>query len=318
MGPSPMRAIVVPRASPPALELAERPLPGMVSSQCLVRVRASSVNPVDWKLFGGRTRFLLWPLLPQIPGFDICGVVEATGAGVERFRPGDWVYARLDSRLGGAYAEYAVVGEAAAARQPEALSPEEAAAVPLAALTALQALRIRAQPRPGERVLVLGASGGVGHFAVQIARTMGAEVDGVCGSDHVEMVRGLGAARVIDYRKEDPLAIGERYRVVFDAVGKGPAGGYARLLEPGGTYVTTLPSVGSIVEAMRLVVTSRRRVRHILTKPSGRDLEEIGRWIDEGKVRPVVDRRYSLAQAAEAWRYSREGHAGGKIVIRVD
>ena len=313
-----MRAIVVPRATQPELELAERPLPEITRSQCLVRVRASSVNPVDWKLSGRRTRLFFWPMLPRIPGFDVCGVVEAAGAGVERFRPGNWIFARLDGRLGGAYAEYAAVGEAAAARKPQALSPEEAAAVPLAALTALQALRIRTAPRPGERVLVVGASGGVGHFAVQIARAMGAEVDGVCGTDHVDMVRGLGAARVIDYRKEDPLAIGERYRVVLDAVGKGPAGGYARLLEPGGTYVTTLPSVGSVVQAMRLVVTSRRRVRHILTKPSGRELEEIGRWIDEGKVKPVIDRRYSLAQAAEAWRYSREEHAGGKIVIGVD
>jgi len=313
-----MKAIVVPRAPAPELQLAEHPRPAIRPSQCLVRVRAASVNPVDWKLLGGPKRRLLRPLLPRVPGFDVCGVVEASGGGVTRFRPGDWVYAQLDTRLGGAYAEYAAAGEDALARKPQALSPEEAAAVPLAALTALQALSLGGAPQAGERVLVVGASGGVGHFAVQIARAMGAEVDGVCGTDHVGMVRGLGAARVIDYRKEDPLAAGQRYRVVLDAVGRGPAAGYARLLDPGGTYVTTLPSAGSLVEAVRLVLTSRERVRHVLAKPRGSDLERITGWIEAGELRPVIERRYALAQAAEAWRRSREGHVGGKLVILVD
>jgi NADPH:quinone reductase-like Zn-dependent oxidoreductase len=273
-----------------------RPEPG--PGQLLVRVRAAGVNPIDWKIRQGRLRLVLPGRLPLILGFDVAGEVAAIGPEVTQFEPGDAVYAMLDSRHGGGYAEYAAVGDGAAALKPEALSFEQAAAVPLAALTALQALRDIAEVRPGQRVAVVGASGGVGHFAVQLAADLGAEVTAVAGPERQDFVRQLGARRAVDSTREDFTALDEpgvarrdggtrrddsvrpsgatggdpdrepdstdcaTYDAVFDAAGVSSFAACQPALEPGGVYVTT--RVGPVA----FIEEARARIARLLDRSS--------------------------------------------------
>ncbi len=218
----------------------------------------------------------------------------------------------------GGYAEYAAVAERDAARVPSGLSLVEAAAVPLAALTALQALRDRANLQPGRRVLVNGASGGVGTFAVQIAVAMGARVTGTSSGRNAELVRGLGADEVLDYAREDIVAGGERYDVVFDAVNVLSFGKVRRVLRPGGVFVTVNPVVGKLSPGWLARFRGGRRLESVLVRPSGADLETLNAWISEGRVKPVIDRSYGLADVAEAHRHSEGGRARGKILLVVD
>ncbi|HSC95493.1 MAG TPA: NAD(P)-dependent alcohol dehydrogenase [Burkholderiales bacterium] len=300
---------------PDQIVAAEVPVPQPGPSQLLVRVAASSVNPVDWKLHNGHYRWLMPVRFPSIPGFDVAGEVVETGAQVARFKAGDHVFAMSDARAGGASAEYAVVGEGAAARMPSNLSAPEAAAVPLAGLTALQALRDLGHVAAGKRLLVIGASGGVGHFAVQIAKYCGAEVTAVCSSRHVEMVRGLGASRVIDYTSESDFRGPQPYDIVFDVVVNRPVSGFLRLLAPDGIYVSSLPSFGRVAAAFYLPLCSKRRVRVARVAARGEDLDQLRALCDAGKLRPVIDRVLRLEELAAAHAYSARGTTTGKIAI---
>jgi NADPH:quinone reductase-like Zn-dependent oxidoreductase len=324
------------------LELREvrRPVPG--SGQLLVRVRAAGVNPIDWKIRQGRLRLLLPARFPIVLGYDVAGEVAAVGPEVADFEPGDAVYAMLDSRHGGGYAEYAVTGQAAAAFKPEALSWEEAAAVPLAALTALQALRDLAGLQAGDRIAITGAAGGVGHFAVQLAAAaFGAHVTAVAGSEHQDFARRLGAERTVDYTREDFTALEAvaaagavgagnpgsdptDYEAIFDGAGAYGFDFCEPALAPGGIYVTTRPGPAIFLAQLRAALSrlidrqGARRAAFLRTHPSGDDLAALADLIAEGRLRPAIDRVYALDEVRQAHATSQAGHPMGKIVLRID
>jgi NADPH:quinone reductase-like Zn-dependent oxidoreductase len=290
----------------------------------LVRVRAASLNPVDlYELTGtptlARIRGGLSKPKSSDLGVDFAGTVETVGTNVTRFRPGDDVFGRS-----GAFAEHVCVRDAVAAK-PANLTFEQAAAVPVAGLTALQGLRDKGQLRPGQRVLVNGASGGVGTFAVQIARALGAEVTGVCSTGNVEIVRSLGTDHVIDYTVEDFTRNERRYDLLLDVAGSRSWSECRRVLDPQATLVIVGAPKGSRllgplghIARMRLAAwRSSQKAVLFIAKLTPEDLTALGELLEAGTVSPVIDRRYELGDAADAYRYLGEGHAKGKIVVTV-
>jgi len=302
---------------PEHVELAERPEPTPAPNEVLVDVRASSVNPIDWKIVSGVFPMsLMRPPLPYIPGHDIAGVVrKAAGP----FREGERVFARIPGRAGGASAERVPCPPEALAPIPEGMSDHEAAAIPLAALTALQGLRDEArlptEGAAGKRVLVVGASGGVGHFGVQLAKAAGAHVTGVCSGRNAELVAGLGADAVVDYTKTTHYNEGGDFDVILDCVGGESAGRFTPWLKPGGVYASTLPDAGVILRQVGYTLIGKRRVRGVMVKPVGDDLRHIGRLWTEKKLRVVIDEVFPLARLGDAHRKSIAGRARGKIVV---
>jgi NADPH:quinone reductase-like Zn-dependent oxidoreductase len=256
----------------------------------------------------------------QIPGSDVAGQVEAVGSNVTQFQPGDAVFGDLSACGFGAFAEYVAVPETAVASKPAALTFEEAAAVPLAAVTALQGLRDHGHIQSGQRVLVNGASGGVGTFAVQIARSFGAEVTGVCSTSKVELVRSLGADHVIDYTQADFTRSGQRYDLILDTGAYRPLLDYRRALHLRGRYVLVGGAVARMFQTMLLgpwLSMTGSTMGTMLAKPNQQDLVFMRELLEAGKVRSVIDRCYPLGELAEALRYLEDGHARGKVVIAV-
>jgi NADPH:quinone reductase-like Zn-dependent oxidoreductase len=314
-----IRAFGFRRYGPPeVLETLEVPLPEPGPGEVLIRVAAAGVNPADWALRSGRLRPFVRLKLPFVPGSDVAGVVEETGEGVTKFVPGEAVYAMTPTTEGGGYAEYVVVSADNAARVPSGISLGEAGAVPLVSLTALQALRDKAELASGEHVLIHGASGGVGSCAVQIAKRLGARVTAACSGRNVELVRGLGADEVVDYTSEDAAARGPRYDVVFGAVNILPILRWRQALRPGGRIVTVNPLFENGVLGRLVRVIGRVRLEGVLVQPSGADLETVGTWISAGIIRPIIDRSYPLSDAASAHRYSESRRVRGKLVLVVD
>jgi NADPH:quinone reductase-like Zn-dependent oxidoreductase len=245
------------------LRLAERPDPAPGPGEVLINVRAASINPVDWKIRQGELRLFLWLRFPYIPGGDVAGEVAAVGPGATRFRPGDAVVAFVDLRRGGGYAERVAVKESATALKASSLSFIEASTLPIAGCTALQALRDHGGLREGGTALINGGSGGVGHLAVQIGKAMGATITATCGPSNIELVRSLGADRVIDYTQAHLPGLDERYDVFFDAVANWSFASAGGLLKSGGAYVTTLPDpstllLGPLLSIARLFGRTRR------------------------------------------------------------
>lgn len=317
-----MKAILLDRyGGADRLRLGDRPEPKPGPGEMLVDVRAASVNPVDWKIRRGDLRLLLWARMPYTPGGDVAGRVLEIGSEVVRFRPGDAVVAFVDLMRGGGYAERAVVAESAAAIKAGSLDFAEASTLPIAGCTALQALRDHGGLREGGSVLINGGAGGVGHFAVQIGKALGATVAATCGPSNVEFVRSLGADLVIDYAREDFTRRPERYDVIFDAVAMSSFAACRGLLNPGGAYVTTLPSPGTLlwgaVQSAAGLVTRARRSRFIWVRPEGSDLAFLGKLANEGRLRPVIAERLPLDQARAAHELSEQGHVRGKIVLEV-
>lgn len=314
-----MQAVLMPRyGAPVVLSLGRVGRPSLDDHEVLIRVHAAGVNPIDWRIRKGSLRWLLPARTPVVLGFDVAGEVVELGRNAARdgWGFGDRVMAYLDRRFGGGYAEYAACGAEAAVRLPQELTYEEGAAVPLAASTAWQALHDIGRIKPGDRVLVNGASGGVGTFAVQMAAARGAEAHGVCSEANASLVRGLGASRVFDYHAEDFTRSGESYDIVLDAVGKSSYWRCRRVLQPDGCYVTTLPSVQAAAFSVATKVTART-CRFVLARPKQRTLRSIAEAISEGRLRPVIDRVLPLSEAAEAHAFSETGRARGKIVLRV-
>ena len=327
-----MRAIVHSEFGSPdvmRLEEVERPVPG--ADQVLVRIRAASVNPFDWHFLEG-IPYIARPLAfgslrptETRVGVDYAGTIEAVGVDVKRFRPGDEVFGAAD----GALAEFiAVRAEGALVAKPANVTFEQAASLPVAAITALQALRDRAHVAPGKRVLINGASGGVGTFAVQIARSLGAEVTGVCSTRNLDLVRSLGASAVVDYTREDFTRGDRRYDVILDNVGNRSIFECLRVLEPGGSYiliggggVTESRWLGPLASVLRLMAVSHfvtQEIGMFMADMNSEDLEVLGELVSTGKVEPVIDRTYRLSEAAEAMRYLEQGHARGKVVVTLD
>jgi NADPH:quinone reductase-like Zn-dependent oxidoreductase len=317
-----MKAIIIDGyGGPERLNLREQPDPKPAAGELLVKVKAAGVNPVDWKIRRGDLRLFLWIHFPYTPGGDLAGEVVEVGADVSRFKPGDAIVAFADMKRGGGYAELAIVKEPAAAKKPTSLSFTEAASLPIAACTALQSLRDLGKVREGDALLVNGGAGGVGHFAVQIAKAQGATVVATCGPVNVDFVRSLGADRVIDYSQEDFTRGGDRYNCVFDAVAMSSFEACQQILKPGGTYVTTLPSADVFLRGPIQVLASlfgpAKQPKFIFVKNSGADLEFLGRLADSGRLRPTVSRTFPLERASEAQETSQAGHTRGKIVLEV-
>jgi len=320
-----MKAIVQDIYGPPdVLQLKEVDKPLITDDEALVRVRASSVNPADWHFIRG-SPFLLRlagsglsrPKNP-VPGLDVAGVVEAVGKNATQLRPGEEVFGSCR----GAYAEYARVAKKHLLPKPQNLTFEQAAAVPLAATTALQGLRDQANVQAGQTVLIIGASGGVGTFAVQIAKALGAEVTGVCSTRNVEMVRSIGADHVIDYTQADFVAGGQRYDLIFQLAGTHAPSECRRALKPKGTLLLCsgdgrLGGIGRILAGMvSSPFVSQRLVTWVATM-NNEDLATLAELIEAGKVKPVIDRIYELRETPAAVRYLEEGHTRGKVVITV-
>lgn len=310
-------------------ELREVPQPAVTPDQVLVRVRASSANPWDWHLMRGlpyiaRVLAGLGVRKPRklILGTDIAGEVEVVGGEVTRFRPGDEVFGFVG---GGGFADYVSSPERLMALMPANLSFEQAAAVPLAAVTALQGLRDVGGIKAGDKVLIVGASGGVGTFAVQIAKWFGAQVTGVCSTRNVGMVRSIGADSVIDYTREDFTRGDQKYDLIFQLAGTASPSDLRRALTPNGTLVLSsgdspgrvIGPIGRILKAVLLSPFVSQALRVLDTKPSRADLQFLTKLIEAGAVKPVIDRTYPLSQTAEAVRYVETGHARGKVVISV-
>jgi NADPH:quinone reductase-like Zn-dependent oxidoreductase len=315
-----MKAIVINDYGKAAeLRLRELPDPQPGRDEILVRVRAAGVNPLDWKIRQGQLRLFIRPRFPYVPGSDLAGEVVSVGADVRKFAPGEAVVAYADPRRGGAYAELAVVKEANAALKPSSLGFAEAASLPIAACTALQALRDIGRVAEGAKILVLGGAGGVGHFAVQIAKALGAAVSATCGPANVEFVRSLGADEAFDYSRQNVLAGEGRYDVIFDAVGKSSFSASRNALAPSGTYVTTLPSpdlfVWAPIQQIAALLGPAKQARLIMVRVTSDDLAYLGRLADAGRLKPVVSATFPLERAEEAHLASEAGHTRGKIIL---
>jgi NADPH:quinone reductase-like Zn-dependent oxidoreductase len=326
-----MKAVVRRCYGPPdvlKVEDIEKPTPA--DNQVLVKVHAASANPLDWHYMRGKPYIVRMeagvgaPKNPRL-GVDFAGTVEAVGKGVKRFKPGDEVFGGKY----GAFAEYVIVDEdRALALKPASLTFEQAASVGVAAVTALQALRDEGRIQPGQKVLINGASGGVGTFAVQIAKSFGAEVTGVSSTRNVEMVRSIGADHVIDYTKEDYTQSGEHYDIILDNVGNRSLLDNRRVLNPSGKYVLiggggpdAGPWIEPFVGPIKALVLSQfvtQDMGMFLAELNKEDLTILSDLMQAGKVTPVIDRSYKLSEAADAIRYLEEGHARGKIVINLE
>jgi NADPH:quinone reductase-like Zn-dependent oxidoreductase len=324
-----MKAIVYQKYGPPdVLELKEVEKPTPKDDELLIKVRAASANTADWRLLRADpflVRLMGMGLLKPkntILGADIAGRVEAVGRNVKQFQPGDEVFGDISGCGWGGFAEYVCARENALALKPARITFEEAAAVPLAAVTALQGLRDQGQIQAGQKVLINGASGGVGTFAVQIAKSFGAEVTAVCSTGKMDMVRSLGADHVIDYTQEDFTQNGQRYDLILAANGYHPISAYKRALTPQGIYVMAGGSGAQMFQALLLgplmSITGGKKMRTVSAKPDQEDLTFIKELLEAGKVAPVIDRRYSLSEVADAIRYLEAGHARGKVVITVE
>lgn len=301
-----------------SLKLAETAQPEPGPGQILVEVAAASVNPIDWKLRSGALRWIVGAAkLSATPCFDFAGTVRAAGTAVEGFQAGDRVFGMRPLRGMGTAAEYLAVDAACAAPMPQALSAAEAAGLPLAGLTALQALRYQGGLRAGQRALIIGAAGGVGHYAVQIAKAFGAEVAGVCGTGNAEAVRSLGADLVIDYARDDLNAPLGRFDVILDAAVQLPFSQWRPWLAERGTYISLLPKPGLIVQGWALALRSRQRMRFTGAKPHRADLDTLACLAEAGKLRTWIDSRYPLEQLGLAFERSRSSRARGKIIIHI-
>ena len=323
-----MRAIVYRSyGSPDVLQWEEIEKPTAGDNEVLIKVRAASVNPYDFHFIRGEPYLLRLMAGPRRPkdtrlGVDVAGQVEAVGRNVTQFKAGD----QLFGTCRGAFAEYACTSESALAMKPENVTFEQAASVGIAGFTALQGLRDKGHVQPGQKVLISGAAGGVGTFAVQIAKSFGAEVTGVCSTRNVDMVRSIGADRVIDYTQEDFTKSGQRYDIIFDLVANHSLSACRRVLNPKGIYIMAGGTagrwmIGSLARMIAMRVWSRfgsRKFVSLLAKINKEDLTLMHDLMKSGKVAPVIDRCYRLSEVPEAIRYLEEGHARGKVVISLE
>ena len=317
-----MKAVVYTKYGPPdVLELKEVEKPAPKDNEVLIKVHASSVSPMDFRFRQGTTiiaRFMTGLLKPKpgmmILGVEFAGEVEAVGKNVKLFKPGDQVYGGGQP---GAHAEYIYMPEEKVGAKPSSMTYEEAAGVPFCGTTAVYYLKYKADIQAGQKVLINGASGGVGTFAVQLAKYYGAEVTGVCSTANLEMVQSLGADRVIDYTKEDFTKNGQTYDIIFDAVGKRTYLQCKNSLSPGGYYLNTVATPPLLVQTVWTSRIGNKRVFFGLPPCTTKEFDILREIIEAGKMKTVIDRTYPLSDIAEAHAYAEKGHARGKVIIRV-
>jgi len=312
-----MKAIIYDRRhSPETLSMREVAKPAPGEGQVLVRLVNTSINAADY-------RSMSMGIIPKskIFGADVAGVIEALGRNVRQFGVGDAVFGDLSGVGFGGFAEYVAAPENVFALKPAGVPFDQAAAVPMAALTALQALRDKGEIKPGKKVLIYGAGGGVGNFAVQLAKYFGAEVTALCGSGNVDLVRSLGADLVIDYIQEDITQSGKKFDLVLGINGRQSLRAYQRLLAPKGIFVVVGGALSQVLKTMifgSLMSLGDRKMRFLAARPSPKDLAFVIRLVEEGKVKPVIDRTYPLHQTADAVNYLQKGHARGKVLISMN
>jgi NADPH:quinone reductase-like Zn-dependent oxidoreductase len=321
-----MRAIVYHEyGSPDVLKLEEVQKPTPADNQLLIKVHAVSINRSDWEGLIGKPLYAriggLFKPRDKILGSDIAGTVEAVGKDVKQFKPGDEVFGLL-LNYGGGFAEYACTAGKAFALKPASMTFEEAAAIPQAAFIALQGIHDKGKVQPGQKVLINGAGGGTGVFAIQLAKLAGAEVTGVDNTEKLELMRSLGADHVIDYTKEDFAKNGKRYDLILDVTATRSIFACQRALKPNGNYFMAGGSVATMLQSLLLGSLIKRitskTVKLLVVQTESKDLVTITELIESGKVRLVIDKRFSLSETAEALRYLGEGHAKGKIVITAE
>ncbi|MFD0671126.1 NAD(P)-dependent alcohol dehydrogenase [Cohnella sp. GCM10027633] len=311
--------------SPEVLQIKEVDVPSPKEDEALIEIHAASVNSWDWDLLRGRPYLTRLGALRKprytILGADVAGRVVAVGAAVRRFRPGDEVFGDISGSGWGGFAEYVSVRESTLTPMPSGLSFEQAAAIPQAAVLALQGMRDKGNLRTGHQVLINGAGGGVGTFAIQYAKLLGAEVTGVDSLEKLDMLRSIGADHVLDYRKDDFTAIGRQYDLILDVVGTRSAFAVKRALKSGGTYVMVGGTMSRILQALiASPLTSwleKKKLTLLLHKPNHGDQLVWKELVESGRIVPVIDRQYPLSDAAEAIRYLGEGRAQGKVVVRI-
>jgi NADPH:quinone reductase-like Zn-dependent oxidoreductase len=313
-----MKAIVHTKYGlPDVLRLTEVEKPTAKDDEVLVKIEATAVNQADNHLLSGMLRFSTGLLKSRYPilGSDVAGRVEAVGHHVKQFQVGDEVFGDLSGHGRGGFAEYVAAPESVLAHKPANMSFAEAAAVPMTAVTALQGLRDKGQIQPGQQVLIKGASGGVGTFAVQIAKALGGEVTAVVSTRKIDMVRTIGADHIIDYTQEDFSQNGQRYDLIFDTVGNRSVAEYKRVLKPKGKFVTTTFLLALVFQGPWLSLTNGQKMLNMMAKPNQKDLVFMGELLEKGKVVPIIDRCYPLNEVPEALRYLGQRHAKGKVVI---
>ncbi|MCB8983484.1 MAG: NAD(P)-dependent alcohol dehydrogenase [Ardenticatenaceae bacterium] len=315
-----MKAVIFTKyGSQDVLQLAEIEKPAPQADEVLVKIAATAVNPADNHLLSGMLRFSSGLLKPknQIPGSDIAGRVEAVGRNVTGFQVGDAVFGDISGHGRGGFAEYVAVPESALALKPANISFAEAAAVPMTAVTALQGLRDQGHLQAGQQVLINGASGGVGTFAVQIARALGGEVTAVVSTHKIEMARSLGASHTVDYTQEDFTQTGQQYDLVFDTVGNHSVAACRRALKPAGHFVTTtfLPTL--LILGPWISFRDGQKMVNMMAKPNRQDLLFLKSLLETGQVVAVIDRCYGLDEVPQALRYLQEGHAKGKVIVSI-
>ena len=325
-----MKAIICPKyGSPDVLQLQEVVKPAPQDDEVLIRIYAASINARDWRFMRANPFFIrLMPgslLHPKnkILGGDVAGRVETIGSNVKQFTPGDEVFGYLPSATGrGTFTEYVCAKENAITLKPANLTFEQAAAVPIAAMTALQGIRDKGNIQPGQKVLINGASGGVGTFAVQIAKAFGAEVTAVCSTRNLEMVRSLGADHVIDYKVEDFTQNGQQYDLILAVNGYHPISDYLRALNPEGTYVVAGGAMSQIAQAAsnrkRISKTGSQKIVVLSVVQNQKDLVLLRELLESGKIIPVIDGCYPLRKTPEAFWYFEKEHPRGKVVITVE
>ena len=313
-----MKAVIYTKYGPPeGLQLAEKKRPAPKADEVLVKVVATAVNQADNHVLSGMLRFSTGLFKPkhQILGSDIAGRVEAVGQNVTQFQVGDAIFGDLSEHGRGGFAEYVTVPETAVVHKPANITFAQAAAVPMTAVTALQGLRDKGQLQPGRQVLINGASGGVGTFAVQIAKALGGEVTAVVSTGKLEMVRAIGADHVIDYTQEDFSQTRRPYDLIFDTVGNRSVAEYKRALKPEGRFVTTAFLPALVFRGRWPSKSVGKKMVNMIAKSNQEDLAYLAELMEIGKVKSVIDRCYPLNEVPEALRYLREGHAKGKVII---
>ena len=310
-------AVIYEYGGPDVFRYEEIPQPEIQEDEVLVEVHAASVNPVDWKQRKGNHKLFLKARFPIVPGYDISGRIFKCGSDVTNFKDGDQIFCRLTNRFGGAFAEYAKARESSLSLIPENMDHIHAAAIPMAGQTALQALRDKGRIKPGQKILIIGAAGGVGHYALQLAKIFGGETTAVCSSRHEKLLALLKPDHHIDYNKEDYLAGNKLYDIIFDAAGVKTFLSCKKILATEGIYITVLPRPKLLVHKIIALFTKGKKVRSLLQKSQGSDLEVLKKLVEEEKLISVIDSIHPLDKVSEAHRRAESYSTDGKIIIKV-
>jgi NADPH:quinone reductase-like Zn-dependent oxidoreductase len=312
-----MKAAVINQfGSPGVFEMAILPVPEIIDNEVLIEVASGSINPVDWKHRKGNHRFILGRPFPIVLGYDVAGTVIKVGSACTRLRVGDKVCGVLKNKYGGGLCQFAKSDENCFVKVPQDVWNTHLAALPLAGLTALQGLRDYGQIKKGDKVLIVGAAGGVGHFAVQIAQILGGDVTAVTSQKHFDFLNGLGKYKLIDYNQIDILQSNEQFQIIFDVVGRYSFLKCKHLLASGGTYVNTLPRPKILAHKLISLFTDQKKVKTFLMKQRYKDLQLLMDWVTEKQLKIAIDQEFGIEKIGEAHAYSELGHAEGKILIR--